>query len=110
MELEETTGGYTLIIRIGVYRTSIREPRSSDLFCTDVRGQHGSSPAIRYYSILVKNQTRLYETPFSAELVASNKIIVSHVNTTDQLAYIFTKFLDYPKFKATLDKIINFAS
>ena len=43
------------------------------------------------------------------ELVASNKIIVSHVKTTDQLD-IFTKFLDYPKFKAILDKIINFAS
>ena len=26
------------------------------------------------------------------------------------LADIFTKFLDYPKFKAILDKIINFAS
>ena len=44
------------------------------------------------------------------ELVASNKIIVSHVKTTDQLADIFTKFLDYPKFKAILDKMINFAS
>ena len=47
---------------------------------------------------------------FLRELVASNKIIVSHVKTTDQLADIFTKFLDYPKFKAILDKIINFAS
>ena len=47
---------------------------------------------------------------FLRELVASNKIIVSHVKTTDQLAGIFTKFLDYPKFKAILDKIINFAS
>ena len=44
------------------------------------------------------------------ELVASNKIIVSHVKTTDQLADIFTKFLDYPKFKAILDKIINLDS
>ena len=44
---------------------------------------------------------------FLRELVASNKIIVSHVKTTDQLV---TKFLDYPKFKAILDKIINFAS
>ena len=47
---------------------------------------------------------------FLRELVASNKIIVSHVKTTDQLADIFTKFLDYPKFEAILDKIINFAS
>ena len=47
---------------------------------------------------------------FLRELVASNKIIVSHVKTTDQLADIFTKFLDYPKFKAILDKMINFAS
>ena len=47
---------------------------------------------------------------FLRELVASNKIIVSHVKTTDQLADIFTKFLDYPRFKANLDKIINFAS
>ena len=35
-------------------------------FCADVRGQHGSSSAIRYYSILVKDQTHLYEIPFSA--------------------------------------------
>ena len=27
VELEETTGGCTLVMRIGVYRTSIREPR-----------------------------------------------------------------------------------
>ena len=43
-------------------------------------------------------------------MVASNKIIVSHVKKTDQLADIFTKLLGYPKFKAILDKIINFAS
>ena len=47
---------------------------------------------------------------FLRALVASNKIIVSHVTTIDQLADIFIKFLDYPKFKAILDKIINFAS
>ena len=47
---------------------------------------------------------------FQRELVASNKIIVSHVMTTDQLADIFTKFLDYPKYNVILDKIINFAS
>ena len=47
---------------------------------------------------------------FLRELVSSNKIIVSHVKTIDRLADIFTKFLDYPKFKAILDKIINFAS
>ena len=41
---------------------------------------------------------------FLRELVASNKITVSHAKTTDQLADIFTKFLDYPTFKA-----INFA-
>ena len=35
-------------------------------FCADVRGQHGISSAIRYYSILVKDPTHLYETPFSA--------------------------------------------
>ena len=50
------------------------------------------------------------------ELVSAPKgrkiiwIIVSHVKTTDQLADIFTKFLDYPNFKAVLDKITNFAS
>ena len=43
-------------------------------------------------------------------LVESNKIIVSHVKTTDQLEDVFTKFLDYPKFKAIVDKTINFAS
>ena len=43
------------------------------------------------------------------ELVASNKIIVSHVKITDQSADIFTKSLDYPIFKAILDTIINFA-
>ena len=47
---------------------------------------------------------------FLREQVASNKIIVSHVKTTDQLADIFTKFLDHPKFMAVLDRIINFAS
>ena len=41
---------------------------------------------------------------FLRELVASNKIIISHVKTTDQLADIFTKFLDYPKFKAILEQ------
>ena len=46
---------------------------------------------------------------FLPELVASNKIIVSHVKTTDQLADIFTNLLDYPKFKAILDKITSFA-
>ena len=35
---------------------------------------------------------------------------VSHVKATDQLADLFTRFLNYPKFKAILDKIINFAS
>ena len=43
-------------------------------------------------------------------MVASNKIIVSPVKTTDQLVDIFTRFSDYPKFKAILNKIINFAS
>ena len=47
---------------------------------------------------------------FLRELVASNKIIVSHVKTTDQLADIFTKLLDYPKFKAIPEELINFAS
>ena len=47
---------------------------------------------------------------FLRELVASDKIIVSHFKTTDQLVDIFSKFLDYPNFKAILDKIINFAS
>ena len=46
---------------------------------------------------------------FLRELVASDKIIVFHVKTADQLD-IFTKFLDYPKFKAILDMVINFAS
>ena len=44
------------------------------------------------------------------ELVASNKIIVSRVKTTDQLADIFTKCLDYLNIRAILDKIINCAS
>ena len=39
-------------------------PRS--FFCADVRGQHGSSPAMSYYSTLVKDLTHLYEIPFSA--------------------------------------------
>ena len=69
----------TLVMRIGVYRTNIRQPRSRKsagfverinvspvLFCADVRGQHGSSSAIGYYSILVKDQTHLYEIPISA--------------------------------------------
>ena len=47
---------------------------------------------------------------FLRELVPSNKIIVSHVKTTDHLADIFSKLLDYPKCKAILDKIINYAS
>ena len=47
---------------------------------------------------------------FLRELVASNKIIVSHVRTTDQLADIFTKFLDYPKFNAILDNQLRFLS
>ena len=37
---------------------------------------------------------------FLRELVASNKLIVSHVKTTDLLADIFTECLDYPKCKA----------
>ena len=64
-------------MRIGVYCTSIRQSRSRIsvwfverinvspvFFCTDVPGQHGSSSAIRYYGILVKDQTHLYETIF----------------------------------------------
>ena len=47
---------------------------------------------------------------FLRELVAWNNIIVSHVKTTDQLADILIKFLDYPKFEAILDKIINLGS
>ena len=35
-------------------------------FCADVRGQHRRSSAIRYYSILVNDQTHSYEIPFSA--------------------------------------------
>ena len=46
---------------------------------------------------------------FLRQLVASNMIIGSHVKTIDQLD-IFTKILDYPKFKVILDKIINFGS
>ena len=81
MEVEETTGGCTLIMPIGVYwyRTTIRKPRSrisvwfverknvnQVIFCSHVRGQHGSFPAIRYYRILVEEQTHLYEIPYSA--------------------------------------------
>ena len=79
VKLEETTGGCTLVMRIEVYRTSIPQPRSrlSVWFVerinvspvvshADVRGQHGSSPAIRYYSILVKDQTHLYDIQSSA--------------------------------------------
>ena len=47
---------------------------------------------------------------FLSKLVASNKMLVSHVKTTEQPADSFTNFLDYPKFEAILDKIINFAS
>ena len=47
---------------------------------------------------------------FLRELVSSNKIIASHVKITDQMADIFTKFLDHPKFKAILDNISIFAS
>ena len=47
---------------------------------------------------------------FLRELDAANKITVSHVKTTDQLADIFTKFLDCPKFKDILDTIMTFAS
>ena len=57
--------------------------------------------AIRYYSILVKDQTHLYEIPFSARagcIEQDNRTIVSHVKTTDQVADIFTKFLGYPTF------------
>ena len=64
---------------------------------------------MRYYSFLVKDQTHCTRYRFLRGLVASNKIIVFHVKTTDQLADVFTNFLDYPKFKAILDKIINFA-
>ena len=47
---------------------------------------------------------------FLHELVASNKIVVYHVKATHHLEDILTKFLDYPKFKAILSKIINFDS
>ena len=96
--------------RIGVYRTSIREPRSRIsvwfvdriyvspvFFCAHVRGQHGSSSAITYYSILVKDQTHFYDYHALHELVASNKITVPHVKTADQLANIPTKILGLPQ-------------
>ena len=47
---------------------------------------------------------------FLRELVASNKIIVSHVKTTDQMADISIKLFGLPDFKAILDNIINFDS
>ena len=65
--------------------------------------------AIRYYSILVKDQHVCTRFNFLRERVASNKNIVFHIKTTDQLADIFIRFLDHPKFKAILDKIINIA-
>ena len=47
---------------------------------------------------------------FLREMVASNKIIVSHVKTTDQMADISIKLFGLPDFKAILDNIINFDS
>ena len=120
VELEETTGYFTLVMRIGVYRTSTREQRSRVyvcfveritvspvFFCADVRGQHGSSGTTAFSSRTKYMYARYH---FLRELVTSNKIIISHVKTTDPLADIFTNFLHYPKFKAILDKISNFAS
>ena len=122
MELEEATGGCTLIMRSGVYRTSIREPRSrisdrlSELtfpqfspvqMYEDNVGALQLSGTTAFSSRTEQICTRYH---FLRELVASSKIIVSHIKTTDQLADIFTKFLDYQKFKAILDKKINFAS
>ena len=118
----KTTGGCTLIMRIGVYRTSRRQPRSrmSDLLSEltfprfssvqmyeDNMGALHLSGTTAFSSRTEHICTRYH---FLRELVASNKIIASHIKTTDQLADIFNKFLDCPKFTAILDKIINFTS
>ena len=109
-------------MRIGVYRNSIRETRSrisvwfverinvcpvfSVQMYEDNMGPLQLSGTTAFSS-RTKHICMRYH--FLRELVALNKIIVSHVKTTDQLADIFTKFLDHPKFKAILDKIVNFA-
>ena len=123
MELEEATGGCTLVMRIGVYRTRYASQEAvylSDLLSeltfpqfSSVQMYEDNMGALQLsgttaFSSRTKHICTRYH--FLRELVVSNKIIVSHVKTTDQLADIFTKLLDDPKFKVILDKIINFAS
>ena len=47
---------------------------------------------------------------FLRELVTSKKRIVSHVKTTDQLADIFAKLLNYPESKTIMHTLINYSS
>ena len=120
VKLEETTGGCTLVMRIEVYRTSIPQPRSrlsvwfverinvSPVFvCAGVRGQHLSSSAIRYYSILVKDQTHMYEIPFSAR---AGCIEQDHRISCQEDRSVDGHFQQILGCKAILDKITNFAS
>ena len=53
-----------------VYLSDLLSESTFPLFSSvqiDVRGQHGSSPAIRYYIILAKDQTHLYVVSFSEQ-------------------------------------------
>ena len=101
MELEETTGGYTLVMRRGVSRTSIREPRSRISVWFSKRINVSPVSSVQMYednmgALQLSGTTALLSRTkhictgchFLRELVASNNIIVSHVKTTDQLADI----------------------
>ena len=119
-ELGETTGGCTLIMRIGVYRTSIRQPRSrmSDLLsgltfpcfilCTCTR----TTWELFSYEVLHSRQgpnTFVRDTILCASWLHRTRS--PYLMSRQQISWtFFTKFSDYPKFKAILDKIINFAS
>ena len=111
MELEEATGGCTLIMRIGVI--ALAYVNQEAVYLSDLLSEL-TFPLFSSVQMYKDNMGALQlsgTTAFSSrtkhictrdhilrELVASNKIIASHVKTTDQLAEVFTKFLDYPNF------------
>ena len=110
MELEETTGGCTFVMRIALAYASQETVHLSDMLSEltfpqlssvqkyeDNRGALELSGTTAFSSSTKHSCTRYH---FLRELVVPNKIIVSHVQTTDQLAAIF----------AILDKTVKFDS
>lgn len=95
-----------------VYRSDFTSELSVSLLSSvEMNGDnHGNCETSRYNRIIIEDEARLYQIHVSKRVRGSKQ---NHTFTREEngsTCDIFTKFVDNPKFKLILDKIVNFES